>query len=153
MAAVDLIQGRERRRGRGSGGRIARETEAEEQLLVFAIELQDLENAGTGLVQGGTLAHFQPGGGPEARQRGVQASEQGGFPLEQRGLRGPHVLLQEAVLFQGQFVKFVADFLVLAKRIRRRHEVCGGGVEFAGAGAEEGGVSTRGNRAEILCSA
>ena len=113
-------------------------------MLILLIKLQDLQNTRTRLLQGLAEAGFGTFGAigaAEGIQGLIKPGEHATFPIQQLGIGGTPVLLQETVLFQRKLVQLVTELLVLRKGFHRAHG-CGWGEGFAGeAGAGvSGGV-------------
>lgn len=108
----------EGRRGRGGGGRRtgAGEAEAEDELLVFPVELHELEDPGTGTLEGLAECGAERGlarGGAQVGEGGVEPRQQAAPALAQVGTRDVLVLPEELVFLEGERVEFIAQFLVL----------------------------------------
>jgi hypothetical protein len=85
-------------------------------LLVFFVELEDLQNARTGVFEQITRLRFPDttcGNRPQGRQRLVEFDEQRALPVNQ--LRGQRtlVLTKKAIFFEGALVQLVTELLVL----------------------------------------
>lgn len=96
-AGVDFLEHRHRR-GRGGAGRrgaCAGEAAAQEELFVFFVELENLEDAGAGVFELGAdlgIAGGAGGEGAEGGERGIQFFEHLAFALEKIGAGGALVL-------------------------------------------------------------
>ena len=100
------------------------ETETKQELLVFLVELQNLENARPGLVQSrakvcavGTVPRDRPKG----REGFVQSGEQPFFSLLDALIWNSPMLLKKTVLLESQLVQFVTEILVLLESLHGRH--------------------------------
>lgn len=93
-------------------------------MLVFFVELEDLENAGASVLEQITRLRFADTTGwnrPEGRQRLVEFDQQGALPIDQ--LRGQRtlVLAKKAIFFEGALVQLVTELLVLLQGFGRSH--------------------------------
>lgn len=121
MTGVDLLEHPRGDRGRGGGHRGAAQAKAQQELLVFLLDLKDLQNPRAGRIQRGPgfgQAGVAAGGRPQGGQGLVQALGQRPLPLKQRGVRRALMLLEEAVLLPDELVQLVAGLLVLVQRFQ-----------------------------------
>ena len=144
-AGVDFLEHRHGSSGRGGRRRTgAEETAAQEQLFVFFVELENLQNAGAGVFElspGFGIPGRRGGEGAESGERLVELLEQGAFAREKIRAGGPLVLAEESVLFQRTLVDGVAKTVVGLERFGLGHGVeavlapAGRGLAGAGLGA------------------
>ena len=105
-----------------SGGRCGRhrprggKAEAEQELLVFPVELHDLEDPGPGALEGlaerGPRRVF-PRGGAQRGEGDVEPLQQAPPTVEQFAAGRALVLPEELVFLEGERVEFIAQVLVL----------------------------------------
>jgi len=119
---------------------------AQEELFVFPLQVEDLEDAGAGFFDGfGAESAFLrigrdagDGGILERGKAGFQTGEEIAAFVEQGGVGGALVLLKKAVFLDGQMMELFAKLQVCGKRFRRNHGE--GGVAGAGGAAVMAGT-------------
>jgi hypothetical protein len=135
--------------GNGGSGRSragGAETVAEDELFVFAEEVENLEETAAGLFDDGGAGGAGGGvGGDDGGVAGAKGSEagfetvdQGLVALEQGRVGDALVLFKKAVFFEGEVVEFVADLEVRTEGVghgKRDQGVVAAEAE-TGAGAE-----------------
>ena len=101
MPLVNLLQHAGRQAGGGCGDPVGGQAETQEQLLVFAVELEDLEDLGAGLLEGlgvGGTGGFAPGNLPEGGEGLVQPGEEGALAVEQGAVGGAAVRVAQGTI-------------------------------------------------------
>jgi hypothetical protein len=118
------------RGGRGAGGGQAA---AEQELLVFAVEVEDLQRALAGAFQHVTAVFAGSGGVfAEGGQARVQAGGEGLFLLTPRGFGRTAVRFKDSVFLDAKLVKLVAEGEVAGEVVGERHEAESGGLRAKG---------------------
>lgn len=108
---VTLVQalqsGRRGGGGRGCGFGANSEAMAQEQLLVFAVEVENLQNFPAGLLDNllarriGTRGRGAVIAGLERSQAGVEPGEQCAFAIEEHRIGHALLLFEKTIFFQG----------------------------------------------------
>ena len=112
--------------GRGCGDGVDAPTEAgpEQQLFVFFVELENLENTAADFFHQGArfAAGFLAGVTGAQRSQGfVQLSEQRALAFDQRGVGGTAVLFELTIFLERELVKFVTDELMFLESFLSAH--------------------------------
>ena len=120
-AGVDFLQ----QRGRGTdggGGRFgAGEAAAEQELLVFLVELENLENAGAGALQQVAcirIADTARRHGAQGLERGIELFHERALALDHLGGRRKLVLAEKTIFLERALVQLVTKLLVLLQGFR-----------------------------------
>ncbi len=132
MAIVDFLQCGSRGCGRGTLGTLESETVAQNQLFIFLLHMENLENACTGFLHDfmaistrtGILWYCTGFGSLDMGQARFQTIQEGFATSYQLGIGGVLTVLQESVLFKGELMEVLAKLQMALKRVGRTH-VCG----------------------------
>ncbi len=103
---------------------------AQYELLIFALEMENLQYAGTRLFNhdfavlpgGGIDGNAIGRGGTQSGEAFIEPLQQSASTFDQGGSWGLLFRLEEMVLFQSESMQVVAKFKVPSEDIRRRHE-------------------------------
>ncbi len=122
--AVDFLQQRRVWRGGRNGFHSPAQARAKEQLFVFLVELENLQNPTAYLFNQSPRFAAGFATGIAAAQRGqrlIQLFKQNALPVEQNGIGRAAVLLEMAVFFECELIKLVTNLLMFLQRFLSAH--------------------------------
>lgn len=129
MAIVDFLQCRNGRDGSGYLGPLDAEAVAKNQLLIFLLHVQNLENPRAGLFYdfmavaacGGIFGNHAGFGSLDLVQALSKALQEHLSAFHQRGVGSVLTLLQESIFLESELVELLAKLQMGLKRVGRTH--------------------------------